>query len=125
MYHFLKKKEESDLGLTMEQETIMKAGMGFISHEIADRGLPSEPSFKELVESLYLKLNQGESVAIHCRAGIGRTGVLASCLLIRNGVNPEMAIEQVSAARGVKIPDTREQVRFIHNFSKIHNTISI
>jgi len=58
----------------------------------------------------------GKNIAIHCRAGIGRTGLSASCLLICDGYSAEAAMDMVSAARGVQIPDTEEQFDFICDF---------
>jgi len=50
--------------------------------------------------------------------GVGRAGVTAVCLLLMNGVNPEAAVKRVSAARGVAVPETREQRDWIDEYAK-------
>lgn len=43
-------------------------------------------------------LRQGGKLLIHCTAGIGRTGLAATCLLMALGVNRQAALETVRAA---------------------------
>ena len=50
-------------------------------------------------------------MVVHCRQGIGRSGLVAACLLVRKGISPGAAVEMVSAARGVSVPETTEQTR--------------
>ena len=92
--------------------TLDKAGVGPESRVvIAHGGTP------ELFADLFGDLDKGMNVAIHCRAGIGRSGVLASCILIRAGFSAEQAISKVGTARGIEIPDTEEQLKFIMNYA--------
>ena len=58
-------------------------------------------------------LTKTEHVAIHCRAGIGRTGIMASAVLVKLGVDPMEAMKQISLVRGVEIPDTQEQKEWV------------
>jgi protein-tyrosine phosphatase len=48
-------------------------------------------------------------VAVHCRQGIGRSGMIAAGALMRSGVGADKAVDVVSAARGVAIPETAAQ----------------
>jgi ADP-ribosyl-[dinitrogen reductase] hydrolase len=45
------------------------------------------------------RLDRGDRVAIHCRAGIGRSGTIAARVLIERGVAPATALARVRAAR--------------------------
>ena len=110
--------EAALLGVASEAALCAKAGMVFENHPIVDFGLPDETAFRRLVIHIADHLQSGAHVAIHCRAGIGRSGMVASAVLIRLGQTPEQAIEQVSTGRGVSIPDTIEQRQFILNFEK-------
>jgi protein-tyrosine phosphatase len=64
-------------------------------------------------------LASGRNVVVHCRQGIGRTGLVAACLLVSKGESPETAVEKLSAARGVPIPETAEQRRWIDHYAGI------
>ncbi|MEW2490850.1 hypothetical protein [Streptomyces sp. NPDC048411] len=63
------------------------------------------PTLHRLAEQLH----DGAHVVTHCRAGIGRSSLLAAALLILNGVDPETAWNQIERARGLAVPDTAEQ----------------
>jgi len=58
---------------------------------------------------VYRRISNGENTVIHCRAGIGRTGLLAASVLVKHGHSPNDAFRIVSKARGVDVPDTRDQ----------------
>ena len=63
---------------------------------IADRGVPvSRASASELVTTLADRLREGKNVAVHCRQGIGRAALIAACVLVGLGIDPDAAIEQV------------------------------
>jgi hypothetical protein len=62
-------------------------------------------------------LNAGKNVAIHCRQGIGRSGIIVAALLLTSGVNLNQAIDTVSRARGQAIPETPEQLRWLQRLA--------
>lgn len=46
---------------------------------------------------------------IHCMGGYGRTGTVASCLLIRSGMHSEEAMRRISILRERECPETHGQ----------------
>lgn len=56
-------------------------------------------------------------VLVHCRQGIGRSGLVAARLLAKKGTSPGAAIEMVSAARGLAVPETAEQREWIDRYA--------
>ena len=103
-------EEERELDLLREGAEARRRDLAFVSYPIPDRGVPSEAmTFVQLLERIQGDLQQGKNVLVHCRQGIGRTGLIAASLLVRDGVGPERAIEHVSAIRGVHVPETVEQ----------------
>src|SRR5579859_4696157 len=71
----LEREEVSELGLEMEAAICRSAGIEFLSFPVADRGVPAEPGS---ALALAAGLAQSKrSIVIHCRAGIGRSAVLA------------------------------------------------
>lgn len=117
----LKKNEEKELGLQEEARICARHKIQFLRMDVLDLGLPALAPFTSLVEKVAVKLAKGEAVAVHCRAGIGRSGMLISCTLIHLGISADAAIAHVSKSRGVAIPDTDEQIAFIHNFESAYN----
>ena len=76
---------------------------------IPDGGVPDEEFEKRWADAgpeLHGRLAAGERVLIHCRAGLGRTGMIASRLLVEAGLTPVQAMMAVRRAR----PGTVETV---------------
>ncbi len=114
----LTRDEEQDLELDRESREALSAGMEFLALPVPDRQIPmSENAVTTVVTKLDAELSVGKNVVIHCRQGIGRSGLLAACLLIVRGWDPEAAVLALSAARGVAIPETREQRNWINHYA--------
>jgi protein-tyrosine phosphatase len=114
----LEPEEASDLGLEQEQNQAEALGIEFQSFPIVDRSVPvAGVNVQRFLGDLDAKLNQGKSVVIHCRQGIGRAGLIAAALLIERGLSPVEAIRRVSAARRVPVPETEEQSLWLESFA--------
>jgi protein-tyrosine phosphatase len=110
--------EERDLALRDEAAEVRAQGMSFTSFPIPDRQIPtSEGKLSEVLEKAVRDLSNGKNVLVHCRQGIGRSGLVAACLLVKKGMSPGAAIEAVSAARGVSVPETAEQRDWIEHYA--------
>jgi len=68
--------------------------------------------FNALEKTLTDRLEAGETIVIHCRAGLGRTGTVAALLLTRTGVPLSTAVDQVRRARPGAI-ETAEQEQWL------------
>jgi protein-tyrosine phosphatase len=111
-------EEEREMDLEDEEKLARESGMEFVSLPIPDREIPpSRARLLQTVEELEESLSAGKNVSIHCRQGIGRTGLLASCLLIAEGISAEEAVRSLSLARGIPIPETEEQLHWIEDFA--------
>ena len=110
--------EEIELGLQSESQFCADLGLRFHRHPVADRGIPLQPGFDYFIGLLLPNLTQEGFIAIHCRAGIGRSSVAAAALLCGLGVSASEAIALISQARGFDVPDTEEQQAFILNFGQ-------
>jgi protein-tyrosine phosphatase len=106
----LESDEAGQLGLSEESRVAEADGIRFISFPIPDRGIPaSVPATIALMASIAGALEEGKNVAVHCRQGIGRSGLIAAGILATSGANPDDAIRAVSSARGLAVPETSEQ----------------
>ena len=89
----------------------------FVSFPIPDRGVPeSMRETQRLVRSLSAAIADGKAVAIHCRAGIGRSSLIAACILVHLGYDANSAFETIARARGVGVPDTELQRDWVSTF---------
>lgn len=111
-------EEISELSLQNEDDICVYNKLDFINFPIMDRGLPDRDAFKILVRTITKRLRKNEGVAIHCRAGIGRSGILVCCALALLIGSTDNAIEIVTQAHGVAVPDTQEQREFIFSIVK-------
>lgn len=112
----LEDSEARELGLVEEAVVCSEHGLLFDRFAIPDRGIPKPEAFAGKVRAFSDAVKNGDTIAVHCRAGIGRSGLMCACILIRLGADAETAIETVSRARGVAIPDTAEQAAYIRSF---------
>jgi protein-tyrosine phosphatase len=111
-------EEEMDLDLRDESRESNEQDLEFISFPIPDRQVPrSEAKLAAVLDKISDALSAGKNVVVHCRQGVGRSGLVAACLLVKNGMSPGAAVEKASAARGVAIPETIEQREWIDHYA--------
>jgi len=115
----LEPEEVADLELQRESELCRESGIEFISFPVPDRGVPaSTGDILELTRIIGDRLRAGKAVAVHCRAGIGRSSLVAACAMVESGYQPELALNLIRQSRGLRVPDTDEQKDWITAFSK-------
>jgi ADP-ribosyl-[dinitrogen reductase] hydrolase len=90
--------------------TASDAGIALDRFAIPDGGVPADADqFAELVRRTVKRLEAGKTVVIHCRGGLGRTGVLAAACLRDLGVDADGAIGIVRAARPGTIENAAQE----------------
>ena len=91
---------------------------------IRDMGVPPADEMAHLLNLLDQAVETGRTVYVHCWGGVGRTGTVVGCYLVRHGMTGD---EALSWLRGVwpsvaqsawhrSTPETREQQRYIKNW---------
>jgi protein-tyrosine phosphatase len=110
----LEEDEAAQLDLAGERQAAEAESISFVSFPIPDRGVPgSTEAAIELIGQIAARLGAGKNVAVHCRQGVGRSGLIAIAVLMSSGLTAKVALETVSSARGVSVPETLEQRRWI------------
>ena len=93
-------------------------GMAWAHLPIPDQGVPGrqfENVWPQVRTELMSRLAAGERTVLHCRGGLGRTGLVAAILLIETGMAPDEAIRMVRSVRPRAI-ETDEQARFVRDW---------
>ena len=92
---------------------------------VVDHAIPSDPrAMTEILGCLLGALREGRVVYLHCRAGIGRTGMVVGCLLIEQGFAGEEALAELNrlwrqsarSAHWPMVPETDEQVDYVRRW---------
>lgn len=104
-----------ELGLAEEGNAAGAAGLAFHRLPTPDMHVPELTATLALAGTLRSRLGEGAGVAVHCRAGIGRSSTLAAAVMVLEGLAPSEAWERISAARGMQVPDTAAQRDFINS----------
>ena len=115
----LTRDESDEFDLALEADLSRAHGLQFCEFPIPDLGIPRSPAAaRQLIVRLRSALEAGEKIGIHCRQGIGRSGLIAAGLLVASGVDPETAFRRVSAARGLPVPETAEQEQWVRELAR-------
>ena len=80
---------------------------------IPDFGVPDQPEdFLDLVLQVSRDIREGKRIAIHCAGGIGRTGTMATCVLLALDHPVPSALKHVHAAGSY--PETDAQMKLVN-----------
>lgn len=84
-------------------------GITFYHLPIKDRGVPQLKELTTLIPIIIQHLAAGKNVLIHCRAGLGRAGLMCACCLTHFGYGGNDAIEVVRNQRPKAIQTTKQE----------------
>jgi hypothetical protein len=99
-------------------------------HAIRDLDVPSPaPAMAEILDAIDSALGRGHRVYTHCWGGVGRTGTVVGCYLVRHGHTGESALAQLQdwwrtvgarkRARYPFTPQTDRQIEFIRTWAQL------
>jgi ADP-ribosyl-[dinitrogen reductase] hydrolase len=96
-------------------------GMAWLHLPIIDQDVPStafEAAWPLAGADLLRRLHEGQKIMLHCRGGLGRTGLVAAMLLIETGMAPDHAMQKVREVRPGAI-ETRGQEDFVWRYKSL------
>jgi protein-tyrosine phosphatase len=89
-------------------------GSSAVWFPIHDLNAPTLGHTLDLLADLQARLASGEHLLVHCAAGIGRTGTLAACILVQQGMSVDDALELVRTSRPMAGPEVGPQLDLVH-----------
>ena len=96
-------------------------------HPVEDMSVPRSPEqMKEILDAIDGALEGGETVYVHCYGGVGRTGTVVGCWLVRHGLTGDEALVQIAEWwKGVEkfwripeSPETRQQKDYVRTWNE-------
>lgn len=118
--HFIDLTEQHEHLHTYRE--LLPPEVGYYSRPLPDHSVPSDPGqMREVQAALRSALESGRTVYVHCRAGIGRTGMAVGCWLIEQGRAPEEALQHLNelwkqnarSRRWPHVPETDAQRAYL------------
>ncbi|NPV84933.1 MAG: hypothetical protein HPY45_02840 [Anaerolineae bacterium] len=107
--------EESGLNL---RSFYNEQGLKVIYLPAMDKGVPDLAALEEAVNTVQTEAQAGFHVAVHCHAGIGRTGLFAACLAVQVfGYSPVETLQWVRKFIPGAV-ETDQQVKTVYNFAR-------
>lgn len=98
----------------------------YLRKPIRDHGLPAERAHMvEILGCLTEALGAGRRVYVHCRAGIGRTGMVMGCLLAEQGLAGDAALAELNrlwqrcgrSRTWDFVPETPDQIEYVQSWA--------
>ncbi len=102
----------AELGARLEA-----AGIDYRRLPVPDQGTPNVEDARVLADWCQTATARGKRVVVTSMGGLGRSGTVAACILVKAGAPPDAAIAAVRAARGPRAIETVGQEDFVATFA--------
>ena len=129
--HFIDLTEEGELESYAEiaEQEADRLDMEVVHerHPIVDVSVPrSSQQTACILDAIDAALYDGRNIYMHCWGGVGRTGTVVGCWLVRHGMTGDEALARVAdwwrgvpkAYRLPRSPQTPEQCAYVRNWSE-------
>src|SRR5262249_57907341 len=79
----------------LRRDWVNDAGLLLLHEPMLDMEAPSQEQLDRCVSAIQRAVEHGMGVAVHCGAGLGRTGTVLACYLIAQGQTAQNAITRI------------------------------
>ncbi len=101
----------------LRRDWVNDAGILVVHEPVDDMAAPTQEQLDRCVSAIARALERNMAVAVHCGAGLGRTGVVIAAYLVHQGQSARDAIAQVRRLRPGSI-ETEEQAAAVVEFGR-------
>src|SRR5262249_8793537 len=102
---------------TLRRDWVADASLLALHVPIPDMEAPTIEQIETCISAIRRAHERRMGVAVHCAAGLGRTGVILACYFVAQGTSADEAIERVRDLRPGSI-ETDEQLEIIEEFER-------
>ena len=120
---FLDLTEEGELppyeALLREEAQRQGAAVEYLRVPVKDRTTATTEQMAEALDAIDRVLDSGDTAYVHCMRGIGRTGLVVGCYLVRRGMTGQQALDEIRNLRKgllsswARSPETDAQRRMV------------
>ena len=96
---------------------INEAGLFHVHVPVVDMEAPTQEQLDQCISAIQRIHEQGRAAAVHCTAGLGRTGTILAAYLVHRGMPPAEAMDLVRTLRPGSI-ETAEQEDAILEYAR-------
>jgi atypical dual specificity phosphatase len=93
------------------------AGLLVFHEPLEDMEAPSQAQLDRAVSAIVRAVDLNKGVAIHCGAGLGRTGVVVAAYFVARGATAQNAVARIRRLRPGSI-ETDEQIEAIEHYAR-------
>lgn len=108
--------------LLQEQAGWLDLQAEYHRYPVTDFSIPDLEWMMQILDCIDAARNEGKAVFVHCQAGIGRTGCVIGCYLVRHGTQPKQALAHLARLRrglptaNIRSPESEAQLQMILNW---------
>ena len=128
--HFIDLTERRDLVLDYEAlltRQFTEDPPGYDRYAIPDMGIPDTHLTNSILDRIDGLIKEGRPVYVHCWGGVGRTGTIAGCWLVRHGLSGDQALAEIARHwqlmekrdRYPRSPETEMQAYYVQRWTAL------
>ena len=106
----------------LKERLVQARNMAYLHLPVADMQPPTLADAIKFVEFAETAERENRPLAVHCGAGMGRTGTMLACYLVRKGLEAQQAMAQIRQKRPGSV-ETAEQESVVREYADYLKTL--